>query len=166
MFTEKLYALALTNPCVFRRVVRPLLYQRCGGDPERVHELATGLLERHERVLEKIVGEFDFPELRVQVAGKSRMPFGTAAGFDKDGDALYPLSLIFGFEEPGTILMRRNTGNPQPRLAVDASKRDLYNAQGFPNSGVDYFVENARRYRERGGKAPLLVSICGIPPSP
>lgn len=166
MLTERLYDIALTNPGVFRRFVRPLLYQRCGGDPEMVHELAVDLLREHETVLEDVSSKFDFGELHLRVAGKSRMPFGTAAGFDKDGEALYPLSLIFGFEEPGTVVLRRREGNPRPRVAVDASRREVYNAQGFPSLGAEHFAENARRYRERGGKAPLLVSICGIPPSP
>jgi dihydroorotate dehydrogenase len=166
MLTEKLYEVALTNPGAFRRLVRPLLYRRCGGDAERVHDMAVRLLSENEGVLERIAGRFDFPDLHLDVAGKARMPFGTAAGFDKDGEALYPLSLIFGFEEPGTVVLRKREGNPRPRVAVDGAKRELYNAQGFPSMGADHFVERARIYRERGGEAPLLVSICGIPPSP
>lgn len=166
LLTEKLYRLALTKPSFFRRIVRPLLYERCGGDAERVHELAIRMLEQYEKPLEDISAQFDFPDLHLPVAGKSRMPFGTAAGFDKDGEALYPLSLIFGFEEPGTIVLHKREGNPKPRIAVNSRERELYNAQGFPSLGAEHFAANAKRYRERGGKAPLMASICGIPPSP
>jgi dihydroorotate dehydrogenase len=166
LLTEKLYGLALTNPGFFRRVVRPLIYQRCGGDAERVHEFAVKMLEQNQNALEDVSAKFDFPDLHLQVAGNRRMPFGTAAGFDKDGEVLYPLSLIFGFEEPGTLVLHRREGNKKPRIAADAGERELYNAQGFPSLGAEHFATNAKRYRERGGKAPLLASICGIPPSP
>ena len=166
MFTERLYGLALTSPDMFRRLVRPLLYQRCGGDAERVHELAVDLLRKHEKVLKGISGKFDFPELHVEVAGRARVPFGTAAGFDKDGEALYPLRLVFGFMEPGTVVLRKRNGNPRPRVAVDSARREVYNANGFPSLGAEHFAANANTYMERGGRAPLLVSICGIPPSP
>jgi dihydroorotate dehydrogenase len=165
VLTERLYGFALTNPTVFRRVVRPLLYQRCGGNAEEVHELAIRLLRGNEAALQRVATEFDYPDLHLDIAGRSRMPFGTAAGFDKDGEALYPLSLVFGFEEPGTVVLHRRVGNPRPRVAVDASRRELYNAQGFPSKGAENFVANASKYRERGGEAPLLVSICGVPPS-
>ncbi|HEV2225609.1 MAG TPA: hypothetical protein VGR56_02245 [Nitrososphaerales archaeon] len=166
MLTEKFYRLALTSPRLFKRVVRPVIYRKCGGDPERVHEFAIKMLEQNEKVLEDAASRFDFPDLILPVAGSRRMPFGTAAGFDKDGEVLYPLSQIFGFEEPGTIVLHRREGNPRPRIAVDAEKMELYNALGFPSLGAEHFAANAKRYRERGGKAPLLASICGIPPSP
>jgi dihydroorotate dehydrogenase len=166
VLTERIYRAALTSPSLFRTVARPYLYMRCGGDAEEVHDLAIRQLRGLEPVLESISERFDFPDLRVDVAGASRMPFGTAAGFDKDGEALYPLSLMFGFEEPGTVVLRLREGNPRPRVAASPRKRELYNALGFPSRGAESFAANAKGYRERGGKAPLLVSICGIPPSP
>lgn len=166
MDAGRLYASALTNRRVFRSIVRPLLYLRAGGDAERVHEMAVGFLQKHENMFEDLKDMFDFPNLHLNVIGQDRMPFGTAAGFDKDGEALYLLSFIFGFEEPGTVTLLRREGNPKPRVAVDNARKELYNAQGFPSLGADHFVSNIRKYRERDGKAPLLVSICGIPPSP
>ena len=166
MLTELLYGIALTNPSVFRRLVRPLLYSQCGGDPEKVHETAIRLLREHQNDIESVSSRFDFPNLRLSILGKDRMPFGTAAGFDKDGEALYPLSLIFGFEEPGSVVLLQREGNPRPRVAVDNKRKESYNAQGFPSKGASAFVSNIKRYWGSKGEAPLFVSICGVPRSP
>lgn len=158
-----MYEAALTNRRLFRDFVRPLLYLRTGGDPERVHEFAIDFLRKHESTFESTRARFDFPDLQLDVLGRRRIPFGTAAGFDKDGDALYPLGFIFGFEEPGTVVLAEREGNPMPRIAVDGKRRDLYNAQGFPSKGANHFLSNIRSYKERNGEAPLLVSISGLP---
>ena len=161
---RKAFEQALTSPAVFKRLVRPFLYQLAGNDPEKVHELALEALVQHEAVIEKHVGDFDFPKLHVDIAGQKRMPFGTAAGLDKNGDALWPLSHIFGFEEPGTVVVQDRKGNDRPRVAIDKRAQDVYNAQGFPSEGLSHFIHNVSDYRNRGGDAPLLVSVCGLPP--
>ncbi len=163
---EALYKLALTDSGFFRRFARPYLYHAAGGDPERAHDLGIAYLRDYETVVEEVAEKFEFPELQVEVAGRQRIPFGTAAGFDKNGEVLCPLSHIFGFEEPGTVVLEPREGNPKPRVAVDDSKHEIYNAQGFPSLGMRRFVSNIREYKRKGGKAPLFVSICGIPPSP
>ncbi len=139
------------------------MYLRTRGDPERVHELAIDFLKKHESAFESVKTTFGFPDLQVDVLGRRRTPFGIAAGFDKDGDALLPLSFIFGFEEPGTVVLNEREGNPKPRITVDAKKGDMYNAQGFPSKGAGHFLGNIRSYRARNGEAPLLVSISGLP---
>lgn len=156
----------LADTGFYRSVVRRLAYSLADGDPEKVHELALEALTDFERVLAKASPQFDFPDLRVQIAGKEVMPFGTAAGLDKNGDALLPLSHIFGFLEPGTVVVSERKGNDRPRVAVDTVNEDIYNAQGFPSKGLEYFLSRARHYQEKGGKAPLLISVCGLPPIP
>lgn len=161
---KKLFEQSLTSTKVFRNIVRPAAYALAGGDPERVHELVLEKLNDYEDIIAKHADEFDFPELHVEIAGKKVMPFGPAAGLDKNGDVLYPLSHIFGFLVPGTVVVNPRKGNDPPRVVVDENKDEIYNAQGFPSKGLDYFLNNIRAYRERGGEKPVIVSICGIPP--
>ncbi len=157
---------SLTDPRIFRTFVRRAAYMQAGGDPERVHELALEALNEYEDSIRKVASQFDAPNLHVDLFGHDVMPFGTAAGLDKNGDALSPLSHLFGFLEPGTVIVNPREGNKRPRVAVDEASDTIYNAQGFPSKGLEYFVANAEKYRQQGGRAPLLISVCGIPPSP
>ncbi len=159
-FTE-----GLEKPEFFRRIVRQAAYRRADGDPERVHELALEALNEFEGVMERISPQFDFPNLHITLAGHEVMPFGTAAGLDKNGDVIGPLSHIFGFQEVGTIIVPERAGNARPRVAVDEKNDDLYNAQGFPSQGLPYAKRKLQSYRESGGKGVILASICGIPPN-
>lgn len=165
-FIEKwAFERGLTDTKFFRNVARRAAYLRNGWDPESVHEMALKKLNEYEDVIIENANLFYHPRLCVRLAGHKVMPFGTAAGLDKNGDALYPLSHVFGFLEPGTVVLKPREGNKRPRMAVDSKNRNVYNAHGFPSKGLDYFLDSVKRYRERGGEAPLLVSICGIPPS-
>ncbi|MSP79245.1 MAG: hypothetical protein EXR67_06835 [Dehalococcoidia bacterium] len=163
---------SLRYPVLFRKLVRPQLYQRNHSDPELVHEAALKLLgdpvvidtlNKHYSLLFKAP-----PELTIELAGRHIAPFGTAAGFDKNGDALEALSHVFGFQEPGTVVLYPRPGNPRPRVATDDAHEDLYNAQGFPSQGLDYFLANLTRYRNstfRPRPSSIFVSICGLPPA-
>lgn len=156
MFEKGLY-----NADFFRNRLRPFAYRMANGDAEKVHELALNMLTRYEDVL-KVYGEgLDSPEIKIRIGNYEVIPFGTAAGLDKNGDALKPLSHIFGFMVPGTVVVNPRMGNPRPR--VIAQNNTIYNAQGFPSKGLDYFLGNIRRYREDGYETPVIVSICGIP---
>ncbi|MBI2583036.1 MAG: hypothetical protein HYW25_00065 [Candidatus Aenigmarchaeota archaeon] len=161
---RRVFRRSLEDTRFFRRFARRTAYLLARGDPEAVHELALRELNRFEDVVAEVAPKFDFPDLHVGINGRSVMPFGTAAGLDKNGDALCPLSHLFGFLEPGTVVVQRREGNERPRVAVDDANGEIYNAQGFPNKGLYNFLRNAASYRERGGEAPLLISICGIPP--
>ncbi|MBI4020075.1 MAG: hypothetical protein HY367_01975 [Candidatus Aenigmarchaeota archaeon] len=161
----KLLEKGLEDPRFFRRVVRRLAYLRAGGDPERVHEMALEALNKYVDIASGshyVLGA----DLRVNIAGSSIMPFGTAAGLDKNCDALEPLSYMAGFQEVGTIIVNPRKGNDRPRVAVDEKAGDLYNAQGFPSKGLDYAARKLMSYREHGGNAFILASICGLPPGP
>lgn len=158
------FARSLKDTNFFRNFVRKAAYSRADGDPERVHEMALGALNEYADVVERISPQFDFPNLHITLAGHEVMPFGTAAGLDKNGDAIGPLSHIFGFQEVGTIIVPEREGNARPRVAVDEENDDLYNAQGFPSQGLNYAKGKLQSYRESGGNGVILASICGIPP--
>ncbi len=158
------FDLSLRNPWFFR-VVRRELYRRY-KDPERVHEAALRMMNEYDGVLRKRESEFDFPELTITIKGRRMKPFGTAAGLDKNGEALIPLSRIYGFLEPGTVVVNPREGNQRPRVSSDSSRGDLYNAQGFPSEGLGYFLSNIQTYRDGtrdGTQVPIYVSICGLP---
>jgi len=155
---------SLRNTTFFRRYVRPGAYLISRWDPERVHELSLDVLNEFEDILEEASHNFQFPRLQINLAGHTISPFGTAAGLDKNGDALYPLSQIFGFLKPGTVVVNPREGNAHPRVAVDNLNQTIYNAQGFPSKGLEYFLGNVREFRDRNDTTPLFVSVCGIPP--
>jgi dihydroorotate dehydrogenase len=163
---RKAFSWGVLHPRFFRWVVRREAYRRAKGDPEKVHELALEAIRNFDDILAELSPQFEFPRLRVDLKGQNVFPFGIAAGLDKNADALLPLSRIFGFLEPGTVVVKPREGNPRPRLYADVAHDDVYNAQGFPSRGLSYFLADLRRYREAGGDKPVYVSICGIPPTP
>lgn len=154
----------IINPDYFRQKVRPLLYAKAGNDAEEVQELVIRSLHNSDFYLKLLSGLFRRPrELMVNVNGVRLMPFGTAAGLDKDGAAMLPLSRIFGFLEPGTVMANPREGNAKPRLASADADLDLYNAMGFPSRGLENFLINIKDYRKKGGSVPVYASICGLP---
>ncbi len=122
---KKVFEKSLKNPRFFANVVRPLLYKIARGDPEQVHEMALNALNTYKDVVKKVSHAFYFPDLEINLKGHIVMPFGTAAGLDKNGDALIPLSYLFGFQETGTVVVSPREGNARPRLAVDPVRADL-----------------------------------------
>ena len=165
---KKAFEKSLTSTRLFRDYVRPYAYRRAGGDTEAVHEMALEALNEYEDVIQAHSYEFRVPELMVTIANRPVMAFGTAAGLDKNADAVESLSHIFGFQEVGTIVLNEREGNKRPRVAVDNQSENLYNAQGFPSKGLKYAKDKLEDYRlaRAYGKGVILASICGIPPSP
>ena len=102
----------------------------------------------------------DWPSI---LKGRIHLPFGTAAGLDKNGEVLRPFPSCLVSFEPGTVVLHPREGNPQPRVYADVQNCNVYNAQGFPSNGLDVFSANLRRYRDQDGEAPVYTSICGIP---
>lgn len=162
---ELVMLLRSLDPDTFSRTIRPRLYERAGNDPETVHELVLDTLKKHPLASRILSMRHKAPEgLEIEVNGQGLVvPFGTAAGLDKNGDALRAFSHFFGFMEPGTVVKDPREGNQRPRIHVDSENLDIYNAQGFPSMGLDYFMKNLLAYRKAGGKAPVYVSICGLP---
>jgi dihydroorotate dehydrogenase len=110
-------------------------------DPERAHRLAYRVIQVMAAVgVGRIVHRFTrpHPSLRVQALGLDfESPFGVAAGFDKEGDALAGLhQLGFGHVEVGTITALAQPGNPRPRLFRLVPDRAVINRMGFNNHGA------------------------------
>ncbi len=162
-------SLSLHSPWFFRNVVRPELYKRCKkpdgtADSEDVHRVAAEMADRYVTVFEANRNLFSFPELAVRIRNLRMQPFGTAAGFDKNGDMLAPLSYVFGFQTIGTVVVDPWEGNDQPRVAVDDKREDMYNAQGFPSKGKDYVIDKLQRYRRSNApQKPVIANVCGLP---
>ncbi len=151
----------------FNRVARPLLYRICNNDPETVHELMLENLRKHGESIRSLSRFFFRPpeNIKITFMGERMLPFGTAAGMDKDGDCLAAFENIFGFQEPGTIVVPQRGGNPRPRVAVLEDEKDILNAQGFPSRGLSNVIPVLYNYRKGGGRAKIYASICGLPVS-
>ena len=163
-FLDKLaFEYGLKHTLFFRNIVRHDLYKIYGPDPEDVHEAVLSRLHEFTDLLKKYLTDSSFPELDVTIKGKKIKPFGTAAGFDKDGRILKELSYIFGFQESGTVIVHERKGNNRPRVYADSEQENLYNAQGFPSKGLSYFLENIKEYRSSGFTKPIYVNVCGLP---
>src|SRR3954465_9565846 len=73
-------------------------------------------------------------------------PFGLAAGFDKDAEAIRGLGQLgFGHVEVGTITARPQEGNPRPRLFRLLPDRGVINRMGFNNGGAEAAAARLRR---------------------
>lgn len=105
-------------------------------DPERAHGLALLALRTGAAPLAGLVTS---ARLRTTVAGLNMAnPVGIAAGFDKNAEALSPLSRAgFGFVEVGAATPRPQPGNPKPRLFRLSEDRAAINRFGFNNDGME-----------------------------
>lgn len=112
-----------------------LPFLRC-LDPERAHALALRALKSG---LAPRPGPVTSSRLRTTLAGLDLPnPIGLAAGFDKNAEALGPLSRAgFGFLEVGAITPRPQPGNPKPRVFRLPQDHAVINRFGFNNDGMD-----------------------------
>ena len=87
-------------------------------------------------------------------------PFGLAAGFDKDAEAIAGLAAVgFGHVEVGTVTPRPQPGNPTPRLFRLPEDRALINRMGFNNRGVESMVDRLHRARSAARRPVIGVNI-------
>ncbi|WP_424831063.1 quinone-dependent dihydroorotate dehydrogenase [Ruegeria sp.] len=105
-------------------------------DPETAHGLSIKALKAG---LAPTPGPVTSSRLRTQVAGLDLPnPVGLAAGFDKNGEVLAPLSRVgFGFIEVGAVTPRPQPGNPKPRLFRLTKDQAAINRFGFNNEGME-----------------------------
>ncbi len=124
-------------------------------DPERAHGLALKALNTG---LTPTPGPVTSPRLRTDIAGLSLPnPVGLAAGFDKNAEALTPLSRAgFGFIEVGAITPRGQPGNPKPRLFRLTEDKAVINRFGFNNEGMQ---AAATRLSKRPGGAVIGLNL-------
>lgn len=166
---------ASLDPSLFK-IYRRYLYSRYKATddlalPEVVHEKAK---DRLLSLAEKFRQNADYfdpgSRLEVKVCGKTlNGPVGAAAGFDKNCEILLPLSYVFGFINPGSVLLNPRAGNPQRpskgtvRIAVDNEREAIINAQGYPHKGLDHVVQNLSGYSSKShGHAKILLNFSGI----
>jgi dihydroorotate dehydrogenase len=84
-------------------------------------------------------------------------PFGMAAGFDKNAEAVSELGdLGFSHVEVGTITRYAQPGNPKPRLFRLKKDLSLINRMGFNNDGADVVARRLERLRASGKKLPVI----------
>ncbi|MGB5863153.1 MAG: quinone-dependent dihydroorotate dehydrogenase [Sulfitobacter sp.] len=104
-------------------------------DPEAAHGLAIRALRAG---LAPRPGPISSPRLATDLAGMHlRNPVGLAAGFDKNGTAIAPLSAAgFGFIEVGAATPLAQSGNDKPRLFRLTEDRAAINRFGFNNDGM------------------------------
>ncbi len=126
-------------------------------DPETAHGLSllalrSGLAPLHG-------GPIDLPRLHTTLAGLPLLnPVGLAAGYDKNAEAVAPLSRAgFGFIEVGAATPLPQPGNDRPRLFRLTEDRAAINRFGFNNQGMDAI--GARLAARVPGTVPVGLNL-------
>ena len=122
-------------------------------EPERAHRTALLALRFWPGS-----AAYDDRRLATTLAGlRLANPIGLAAGFDKNGVVLGPLSRLgFGWVEAGTVTCRPQPGNPRPRLFRLTQDQAAINRMGFNNDGIEAFARNIARATLR---APVAGNV-------
>ncbi len=109
-------------------------------DPETAHGLSIKALKAG---LAPMPGPVTSARLETEIAGLHLLnPVGLAAGFDKNGEVLTPLSRAgFGFIEVGAVTPRPQPGNPKPRLFRLTEDSAAINRFGFNNEGMEVMAQ-------------------------
>ena len=133
-------------------------------DPERAHHLAFTVIRALPTLgLGRVVHRVTRPrtDLSVETLGlRFESPFGVAAGFDKDGEAVIGLGQLgFGHVEVGTITAVPQPGNPKPRLFRLIPDRAIVNRMGFNNAGARAAGVRLARVRSTPGRPVLGINI-------
>ena len=133
-------------------------------DPENAHHVAFWVIRLLPRIgLGAILARMTrpHPSLAVATLGlRFASPFGIAAGFDKDGQAVAGLGQLgFGHVEVGTVTALPQPGNPRPRLFRLIPDRAVVNRMGFNNRGAADAATRLRRERNRRARPIIGVNI-------
>lgn len=139
----------------FRTVLKRL-------DPERAHHLAFRVI-RAIPALGPLARRVcaPAPTLAVHTLGLTfPSPFGLAAGFDKNAEAILGLGdLGFGHVEVGTLTKHAQPGNPMPRMFRLVEDQGLVNRMGFNNGGSAAAVPRIERARLAKRRPVIGVNI-------
>lgn len=125
-------------------------------DPERAHGLSLRALRSG---LAPLPGPVTSSRLATTLAGLALPnPVGLAAGYDKNAEAVAPLSRAgFGFIEVGAATPLPQPGNPRPRLFRLTEDRAAINRFGFNNEGAEAI--GARLARRAPGPVPVGLNL-------
>lgn len=137
----------------YKRLARPLLFQRSKEDPERAHEWALDWLggvgrSRMQMRLAQALWTYRHPMLEQTLCGlRFPTPLGLAAGFDKNGLVAHVLpSCGWGFVTIGAVLLNPQPGNsPRPRVWRSTELQALCNWLGFNSEGMRQAAANLAR---------------------
>ena len=129
--------------------------------PEKAHHLSLNALAVLNKlgVLKRIKPQSTSKSVEVMgIEFPNRL--GLAAGLDKNGEYIQPLSnLGFGFIEIGTVTPRPQPGNDTPRLFRLPKAKAIINRMGFNNQGIDYLLERVYEAREGGFNGIIGINI-------
>lgn len=130
-------------------LLRPLLFRL---DPELGHNFSLKALAAYHSAGVPIFFGNKRKSKPVSVIGLSfPNPVGLAAGMDKNGDYINPLSALgFGFIEIGTVTPLPQPGNPKQRLFRLPQAGAIINRMGFNNKGVDYLIDRVKKSNYNG----------------
>lgn len=118
----------------WEKIARPVMFRL---DAERAHSLGMASLKAGlARPFYNDVRYDEFGEIE-RFGLRFANPVGLAAGFDKNAEAIGPLSSLgFGFIEAGTVTLEPQPGNARPRLFRLPEQEALINRLGFNNEGA------------------------------
>lgn len=144
-------------PLFFRLVLARL-------DPEYAHRLAFDVIRSLPSLrLGRLVHRLTRPDASLQrhaLGLTFPSPFGLAAGFDKNGEAVEGLwRLGFGHVEVGTVTASAQPGNEPPRLFRLLADRAVINRMGFNNAGAAAVAARLSVLRRRRARAVLGINI-------
>lgn len=147
----------------YERLIRPVLFQQ---DPERAHDLGVALLQALGRVgpVVRLMQGFNAPAgaRPVELFGLT-FPnrVGLAAGFDKNAQVWRAApALGFGHVEIGTVTLRKQGGNPRPRLVRYGDDHALINRMGFNNDGAEAVANRLKAAGSVGTRRiPIGINI-------
>ncbi|MDW3224824.1 MAG: quinone-dependent dihydroorotate dehydrogenase [Paracoccaceae bacterium] len=124
-------------------------------DPEDAHGWAIKALRTG---LVPAPGPRTSDRLKTQIAGIELLnPVGMAAGFDKNAEAVSPLSRAgFGFLEVGAATPLAQPGNPRPRSFRLAEDSAAINRFGFNNEGMDII---GARLKAASAAVPVGINL-------
>jgi dihydroorotate dehydrogenase len=125
-------------------------------DPERAHALSLLALRAGLAPLPDV---FISSRLSTTFAGMALPnPVGLAAGYDKNAQAVGPLSRVgFGFIEVGAATPLPQSGNDRPRLFRLAEDRAAINRFGFNNQGMERI--GRRLAARKPGPVPVGLNL-------
>lgn len=131
-------------------------------DPERAHSIAL-VATRAGLVAQP--GPVTSDRLTCCLAGIDLLnPIGLAAGFDKNAEAVTPLSRAgFGFLEVGAATPHPQPGNNRPRLFRLTEDRAAINRFGFNNDGMEAI---ANRISAASPAVPIGINLGANKTSP
>jgi len=145
---------------LYGRLLRPVFFRL---DAEMSQKTALAILTALEHILpvSYFASRQEEPELSVTRWGiHFSNPIGLGAGVDKNASAaLFWQKFGFGFAELGTVVPKRQDGNPKPRIWRLPDQEGLVNSLGFPSRGCEWFLQRVSSYRERQMSMKLALNL-------